>query len=497
MVEVFREVRRVLRSDGTCWVNMGDSYAAGGERARGFDESRHQYTTNSPPPPQGRAPTPSGLKPKDLCGIPWRVAFALQADGWWLRQDIIWHKPNPMPESVTDRCTKSHEYIFLLAKGQSRTRTILFSDVTPERVHFGRNFGQQCSDVRTTALSISLATALFDAAQGQENFTLPPFYSEEWEKRLRNPDSNTVPALPPIHWMSAQATRFLNGQATSKEFLHEIQRTLADLGKADHLLISRALSERPNSPSVFVDGDTTIAIYDTGKVSKIDFLHGSIIDTVPTDCKYFYDAEAIKEPAVAGFNGSTFTEGKTALNGERKGLGMGLRHDEGTRNKRSVWTVPSYAFPEAHFATYPPDLIKPCILAGTSARGCCPKCGAPWERVVEKTRGTTGHDWNMNKRGKNGEGEDLKKYQKVDPAHTDGTYKVETLGWKPQCQHGEDPSEVRSPIPCTVVDPFAGSFTTCAVALELGRSAIGIELNPAYVAMGRKRCAVTLGLALS
>jgi DNA modification methylase len=117
VVAVFREVRRVLRKDGTLWLNLGDSYAAnrtyqvastkGGPKhspAQGFDGSEMRV--------------PEGLKPKDLLGIPWRVAFALQADGWWLRADIIWAKPNPMPESVTDRPTKAHEYLFLLAKGE-------------------------------------------------------------------------------------------------------------------------------------------------------------------------------------------------------------------------------------------------------------------------------------------------------------------------------------------------------------------------------------------
>lgn len=115
MVEVFREVRRILRDDGTLWLNLGDSYMS---------------AKNCAPPPQtqgGQRGMPSdfvpanrkdqkGLKTKDLIGIPWRVAFALQADGWYLRQDIIWSKPNPMPESVEDRCTKAHEYIFLLSK---------------------------------------------------------------------------------------------------------------------------------------------------------------------------------------------------------------------------------------------------------------------------------------------------------------------------------------------------------------------------------------------
>ena len=111
MVAVFREVRRVLADDGVCWLNLGDTYAGNNSRASnngraGFGNPREAVVSR----------IPDGLKSKDLVGIPWRVAFALQADGWWLRQDIIWHKPNPMPESVTDRCTKAHEYLFMLTK---------------------------------------------------------------------------------------------------------------------------------------------------------------------------------------------------------------------------------------------------------------------------------------------------------------------------------------------------------------------------------------------
>ena len=123
MVEVFREVRRVLRDDGTAWVNLGDSYtsAGGGGEARmeelhGERDTDFRRGTLLEGRSGKRAASTAGLKPKDLVGIPWRVAFALQADGWYLRQDIIWAKPNPMPESVTDRCTKAHEYVFLLAK---------------------------------------------------------------------------------------------------------------------------------------------------------------------------------------------------------------------------------------------------------------------------------------------------------------------------------------------------------------------------------------------
>jgi len=140
MVAVFREVRRVLRKDGTLWLNLGDSYASSinGRKAadivdddRTFRDKPFSTVTNDWQSRVGSSGNRGNLgadhafrisdpifKPKDLCGIPWRVAFALQADGWWLRQDIIWSKPNPMPESVTDRCTKAHEYLFLLSKSE-------------------------------------------------------------------------------------------------------------------------------------------------------------------------------------------------------------------------------------------------------------------------------------------------------------------------------------------------------------------------------------------
>lgn len=125
MVRVFREVKRVLKDEGTLWLNLGDTYSGSGKGAWSNDEQREKNAhktlevyipTRKEIPLAGKIA--KGLKKKDLVGIPWRVAFALQADGWYLRQDIIWHKPNPMPESVTDRCTKAHEYIFLLSKSE-------------------------------------------------------------------------------------------------------------------------------------------------------------------------------------------------------------------------------------------------------------------------------------------------------------------------------------------------------------------------------------------
>jgi DNA modification methylase len=119
MVEVFRCVRDVLADDGTLWLNIGDSYATGTKADR--QQSKNPGVGANRPEAQnsvGRIGNPPGCKTKDLIGIPWMLAFALRADGWYLRQDIIWHKPNPMPESVRDRCTKAHEYIFLLSKSE-------------------------------------------------------------------------------------------------------------------------------------------------------------------------------------------------------------------------------------------------------------------------------------------------------------------------------------------------------------------------------------------
>jgi len=140
MVEVFREIKRVLKNDGTVWLNLGDSYAMSSMRGKNsefksIDQSKQGIVGIN-------KNIPTGLKPKDLVGIPWRVALALQADGWWLRQDIIWHKPNPMPESVKDRCTKAHEYIFLLTKSSkysyySESISSEIKDTSKERYKYG------------------------------------------------------------------------------------------------------------------------------------------------------------------------------------------------------------------------------------------------------------------------------------------------------------------------------------------------------------------------
>ncbi len=343
MVAVFREVRRVLRDDGVLWLNMGDGYANSGSGSRDPErwpkQSRNDHRVDHPR-------MSSNLKPKDLIGMPWMLAFALRADGWYLRSDVIWHKPSPMPESVTDRPTKSHEYIFLLTK----------------------------------------------------------------------------------------------------------------------------------------------------------------------KARYFYDNDAIREPhseaglkraacpSGAGFatSGSYHDHSDDLIVGQR--IGSPGCHPLG-RNKRTVWTVPSRSFPGAHFATFPPDLIVPCILAGTSDKGCCPECGAPWKRVTDKTRVRTrpGHNSKSYDRTTGETTDDSIEKPWRDRAEIGnrdpGRHVTETrtVGWEPGCECSPKPGTpccnvpTLDPVPCVVLDPFHGAGTTGMVCRQLSRHYVGIELNQEYLDMSLPR----------
>jgi hypothetical protein len=255
----------------------------------------------------------SRLKPKDLIPIPWMVAMALQSDGWYLRSEIIWHKPNPMPESVTDRPTKSHEQVFLLSKS-------------------------------------------------------PHYYY----------DADAIDEV---------ATNRAPGKVTHKH------------------------------TAAYADGDE-------------------------------------------------YSRTKAGL------LAVGARE---TRNKRTVWTVPSAPYAGAHFATFPPKLIEPCILAGCPER-CCAECGAPWERVVEiESRPNWSPEVNTQKH-------DGTHYRpNIGGGVGNDSRARHDRGVAASCDHDADTT------PGTVLDPFAGAGTTGMVALRHGRSFTGIELNPEYAELARDR----------
>lgn len=261
MIEVFREVRSVLRDDGTLWLNMGDSYATGACSGRSmggdcFGKQNEVIDSGSYPKCQPNRMPLEGLKPKDLCGIPWMLAFALRADGWYLRQDIVWSKPNPMPESVTDRCTKAHEYIFLLSKR--------------ERYYFDQEaILEPCSPATHARLSQDV--------QGQIG-------------------SDRVPGKTNGN-MKAVSRGGLKGNETPRN-------DGARWNESD----GRGFSPRK-----------------------------------------------LAEPGNGTKNNSSFDAAMVIMPEKR--------------NKRSVWEVTTQPFPEAHFATFPEELIKPCILAGCPAGG--------------------------------------------------------------------------------------------------------------------------------
>lgn len=190
---------------------------------------------------------------------------------------------------------------------------------------------------------------------------------------------------------------------------------------------------------------------------------------------YFYDAEAVKETSVAG-HGSGQTARKQNHQQDRSHFGTGIPwQDQATRNLRSVWTIASQPYSGAHFACFPERLVEPCILAGTSECGCCPECEAPWKRVVERS-GETSRD----RLGQRGSAAYNGAYGRTQGLHHRGAHGSNlrpstVIGWQAGCAH------YREPEPCTVLDPFAGSGTTLAVARRLGRKAVGIELQPDYI----------------
>lgn len=351
LVEVFREVKRVLRDDGTLWINIGDSYAATcknrTEKQAGARSNIQGSLSSQSQSLKQKSKIVSGLKPKDLVGVPWMLAFALRADGWYLRQDIIWHKTTSMPESVTDRCTKNHEYIFLLTKS---------SKYYYDHISIMQDAKNPIDDMRR------LNAASWDdkTIPGELNNGLRPRKSDTFKRD------------------------------NSKRGISIVNQT-----KGTH---------RPD-------------------------------------------------------RNDTFNTGKA--------------------NKRSVWTVTPRAFTEAHFATYPPELIVDCIKAGSSEYGVCDSCGSPYKRLY-KQRLVPGNKASFNSkpddRDAQADAQDAGSNRMKDGHKPEWINEVKQLGFVPSCKC---PNTKRSP--AIILDPFFGAGTTGIVARKLNRNFIGIELNKSYI----------------
>lgn len=338
LVEVFREVRRVLRDDGTLWLNIGDSFSHGGCGARD-PEKWPKQSRNDHMPVHGKRLT--GVKPKDLLGVPWRVAFALQDDGWWLRSDIVWHKVVPMPESVEDRPTRAHEFVFLLAKSE-----VYYYD------------HEAVKEPLAASTLTRLSQPTFDEQQGGEK-------------------------------------DYRNGVNSNRSI-----RKIAENVKAS------------------------------------------------------IDAEG---GAQAG------------------------------RNMRDVWSLMPEPSAEGHFAVMPTALARPCIRAGTSARGCCTACGMPFERVVGAAFEVEGRGSGNVARKVATEGERDRTNTHLGSSIPWKPTAVPTEGWRRACGCGDGAGVV----PCTVLDPFVGSGTVVRVAGEEGRDAVGLDLSEEYLEIARRRGSVT------
>lgn len=306
------------------------------------------------------------IKPKDLVGIPWRVAFALQAEGWYLRKDVIWNKPNPMPESCTDRPTSAHEYIFLLTKSKK-----YFWD------------GE--------AVKEPVAAATVERAKYQ--------------------------------WCS-------NGNKASQyQNINGLNRQQAYAEVVD-----------------LENGRNLRSVWEADSNQLLQFLAFCTEQGV--------DLSAVTEAWFAG-------------------------QDE----MKAVWQIATQPFGEAHFATFPPELARRCILAGSSEKGCCRECGAPWERVVEKTSKTK----KVRGAGASVIGQVYGAVGSTSVLKTGEIVEKATTGWQPTCDCNAGP-----PVPCIVLDPFGGAGTVGVVCKELKRDYLLLELSREYAEMAQRRIETTV-----
>jgi DNA modification methylase len=502
MVAVFREVRRVLRSDGTVWLNLGDSYAGSWGNQGRKPERGTQRPINGEmltPVLDGRYPAkesntgavPPGLKPKDLVGIPWRVAFALQADGWYLRSEIIWAKSNPMPESVTDRPTKAHEQVFLLTKsaryffdadavreGIGEARVVEGSNGHGQTLVLGQDFGLESESPHANAVGVRLASAILERARGQHELGLSALDAQVGQERGQDDAGARTVGDPVMRRAAAEASRFADGDVAAKEFLREVDSLCVALPDGHDL---KELRTRCTAAVlVDADGDGPIAIDDAREVGQLQLIHDEKYTAEPTP-------RSSRERNVGGRS-----DGFTRMPG-----GEAEWRDTGQsgRNIRSVWMIPTAPYPGSHFATFPQALVEPCIKAGTSERGVCPECGAPWERVVEREAVPLQATYN---------GAQVREGNASDPRHAarweggsgrPSRVETTTTGWRSSCPHVVKDSAWEHTVPAVILDPFAGSGTVGLVAQRLSRRAVLIDLNADYLGqvMDRNRD-IPLGL---
>ena len=383
LLDVFRAVRRVLRDDGTLWVNLGDTYGRnGGDGGCGPNAMAGNTTAGV----QTRMNVvPDGIKPLDRVGIPERFALAMQAAGWYWRDTIIWHKPAPMPSSVNGwRWERCKVKVRPGERGDWKGATAMADKPQGARADDGRSFGNGAG----------------------------------W---------SDCPGCPKCAAHGGWVLRRGSWRTTTA---HEY---------------------------IFMFAKTS---------------------------SYFCDAEAVKQTASA----ATVNRNEYSRVLDDPDEQYAVKHDHeftgSTANPRSVWTIGPQPLKHKHYAAFPEELPRRCILAGTPDKGCCPACGAPWARMVDKEKCGTWHAHEAD--DERGQVNMTSTYDR-----SSGGPPSRTVGWMPTCD-----CPAADPVPCTILDCFGGSGTVALVASMMGRNAISCELNPEYVAMHDTRFEETAPLLL-
>ena len=438
LVEVFREVRRVLRSDGVLWLNYGSFYADGrlaGRRDAGRGTSRIGRQDSSGGDPAcsrsgGEPGAPESLRTSRTSQLPHESERQPENGGRHKgASDSVPAEtrtlPCGAPESTTpqsspqpqDECSRSESIV----SSQSSPLTSLLDALE-----------SACKDARRGKCDTSsIALLLADHIEDKEPSLLAWLYSTIALRGFKQKDLVNMPAI------LAEALR-LDGWFVRSDVIWSKAAPMPE-----------SVTDRPTRSHEFV------------------FL-------LSKSARYFYDAEAIREAAdPANHRPSAGIRTTPPGSSQHGGPANGVR-SYSHRNARSVWTINPQPTPEAHFATFPEALAERCILAGTSAKGACAKCGAPWDRVTDVSYDTQGRTTN---------GPRSIECRDERPGRAVRAVKiVETTGWRPTCDCG-----IHVVRPCVVLDPFAGSGTTLLVAERLGRDSIGIELNPEYIAIAERR----------
>jgi DNA modification methylase len=461
LVDVFREVRRVLRKDGTLWLNLGDSYAAGG-RGGGANGSKQQTNVGSL---LGLKSAPDGLKPKDLCGIPWRVAFALQQPFYAGKikneMDRVWMAAMLDAEG----CITASEYDF---NGRKKTNIyiMLTNSSVPIIEKCERLFPQEGKHVYEKGGVINRLVFRWDVERMEKkSLFLREVYPYLVAKRKQAILGYTFVEMQQSLYSKKRG--YLSEQQEKRSWL---VRALSRLNQGQDVDLPDWAIEPPSlfEPGFYLRQDLIWAKPNPMPESVTDRCTKAheYLFLLSKSARYYYDADAIAEVSIRA--GDPF-HGRQNLDR------AAIKAVAETRNKRSVWEIATAPFSETHFATFPPALIEPCILAGCP-KECCAKCGAPIVRQIRKSGGTTGKGWTDHSADAT-----AGMSQAIDVrAHSTG-YKVEMLGWSPSCFCNA------GVVAGTVLDPFGGAGTTGLVADRLGRNAILIELNPEYAAMAEHR----------